>query len=73
MLAIRDTTQKHENHVSQDSSSISKTQEALVVVSMAATTVNISSTLGLTALYYPSGKKKKRKNLTLHNIIISVL
>ena len=55
-------------------SSISKTQKTLVVVLIAATTMNISSTLGLTALYYLfTETKKKRKNLTLHNIIISVL
>ena len=45
-----------------------------MVVLIAATTVNISSTLGLTALNYLFiGEKKKRKNLTLYNIIISVL
>ena len=55
-------------------SSISKTQKTRVVVLIAATTMNISSTLGLTALYYLFIEtKKKRKNLTLHNIIISVL
>lgn len=55
-------------------SSISKTQKTLVVVLIAATTMNISNTLGLTALYYLFIEtKQKRKNLTLHNIIISVL
>lgn len=51
-----------------------KTQKTLVVVLIAATTMNISNTLGLTALYYLFIEtKQKRKHLTLHNIIISVL